>query len=221
MPEVVCILHMMQAYSLTPRRDHVSRAAIARGFRPVFDRVPRCGLHIAVALFVGCLLLSESVSAQNQASAMSNVTLTGVTFVKTQNGVSQVLLRADEAEFDIAAKKVHLQGMTVETKSDAGAKEFWMRCDRGVIELASGDFQARGNVQGQTLDGRTFRTESADYDDEKALIFTDAPVLLTEVSGTLRGDGMQYWVREDRLKLKRARMSQPERSTDSKGGSGQ
>jgi len=221
MPEVVCILHMLQTYSLTPRRDPISRAAAARGFRAVLDRVPRCGLHIAVALFVGCLLLGDSASAQTQASAMSNVTLTGVTFVKTQNGVSHVLLRADQAEFDIAANKVHLQGMTVETKSDAGTKEFWMRCDRGVIELASGDFQARGNVRGQTLDGRTFRTESAEYDAEKALIFTDVPVLLTEVSGTLRGDGMKYWVRENRLKLTGAKMSQPERGTDSTGGSGQ
>jgi LPS export ABC transporter protein LptC len=152
----------------------------------------------------------------------SEVTFSGVTFVKSKGGVSHVLLMADHAKFDIAANRVHLQGMSVETKSDAVTKEFWLRCDRGIIELSSGDFQAEGHVKGQMADGRTFQTQSAQYDDERAVISTNVPVLLTEVTGTLRGGGFQYWVREDRLQLTGgAALRQNESDTEAKGGSGE
>ncbi len=153
-------------------------------------------------------VLAEANAPVEEGARVSEVTLSGVTYVKSEGGVSHVLLRADEAEFDITANRVQLHGMSVETKSDVGNKEFWLRCDRGVIDLNSGDFQGEGNVKGEMADGRRFETQSAQYDDKRALISGDVPVLLTEVSGTLRGGGFQYWVREDRLQLTKAQLLQ-------------
>lgn len=204
MPKMVCILHM---YSIAPGNLRIS---------------VMIGLSLALLGGSSLALAAEVNAPQMKRGTVSTVTLSGVTFVKSRGGVSNVLLTADEAEFHTSVSRVYLQGMSVETKSDAGSKEFWLRCDRGVIELESGDFQAEGNVQGQMADGRSFQTESAQYDDELAVISTNVPVLLQEATGTLRGGGFQYWVREDRLQLTGgAVLLQSESGTNGKGGSGQ
>ena len=234
MPEVVCILHM---YNLAPRINSFRQLDCPESFQ----RSLCCSALSGVVGFVvsglrtgmvACLsfvllggfsqALAEVKAPKMVGGSVPEVTLSGVTFVKSRGGVSHVLLRADHAKFDTAADRVDLQGMSVETKSDEGRKEFWLRCDRGVIELDSGDFQAEGNVRGQMADGRSFQTQSAQYDDEQAVISTDVPVLLTEVTGTLRGGGFQYWVREDRLQLtKGAFLMQNESGTEEKGESGE
>jgi LPS export ABC transporter protein LptC len=169
--------------------------------------VPKVMLRMAV-LCLGLVFLGWAPNAtakpeggKKPTGRVSEVTLSGVTFVKSRGGVSNVLLRAAEAAIDIVGDKVFLRDMDVETKTDAGVKEFWMRCDQGVIDLSTGDFLANGHVEGQTADGRNFKTDSAKYNDEQGLISTDVPVLLTEVTGTLRGGGFQYWVHEGRLQL--------------------
>lgn len=205
MSEVVCILHM---YRLTPSAQPRSRDPYTQCVRRAAHPLVLSLMLRVTALCLGLVLLgmapkasAELESGKKPTGIVSEVTLSGVTFVKSRGGVSNVLLRAAEAEIDIVNDRVLLQDMDVETKTDAGKKEFWMRCDQGVIDLSTGDFLAIGHVEGQTADGRSFKTDSAQYDDGQALISTDVPVLLTEVTGTLRGGGFQYWVREGRFQL--------------------
>ena len=56
-------------------------------------------------------------------------------------------------------------------------------------------------MRGSTPDGRRFETERLHYDHEAGLVTTDAPVVIRDKSGTLRGGGFLYQVREGRLKL--------------------
>jgi LPS export ABC transporter protein LptC len=225
-------------HSLAPRVNIVSTPDCPEGFQRGLCRTASyvvanfvhrslrtsvmIGLSAALLGGPSLALAAEVNAPKAKGGIVSSVRLTGVTFVKSREGVSNVLLMADEADFRTAISRVYLQGMSVETKSDVGNKEFWLRCDRGIIELESGDFEAEGNVQGQMADGRSFETESAQYDDELSVISTNVPVLLREATGTLRGGGFQYWVREDRLQLTGgAVLLQSESGTEAKGGSGQ
>jgi hypothetical protein len=59
-------------------------------------------------------------------------------------------------------------------------------------------------VRGTTGDGKRFRTESLRYSHDKGLIETDSGVEITDETGSYRGGGFSYWVRENRFKLRRA-----------------
>ncbi len=132
----------------------------------------------------------------------TGVKLKGMTFLSSENGVSEVIVRAAEAYIDSEKNVVFLKEMHVTTASAGGGEvEFEMRCDEGELDLETNDFTARGNVRGHTEDGRRFRTEWARYEEARALVFTDAPVELTEQGGTLRGGGFEYWVADGRLHL--------------------
>ena len=87
----------------------------------------------------------------------------------------------------------------VEPGSDAGHFEIY--CDEGELDLTTNDFEARGNVRGQTKGERTFRAPWVKYDHEKGLLYTDAPVLISEDLIMYRGGGFRYFVREGRFKL--------------------
>ena len=46
-----------------------------------------------------------------------------------------------------------------------------------------------------------FESDWVRYDHEDGLLFTDAPVLITERGATFRGGGFRYYVRESRFSL--------------------
>ena len=76
-----------------------------------------------------------------------------------------------------------------------------IECDEGTLNLKSNSFWARGNVNGSTDDGREFSAPWVRYDHTDGLLFTDAPVLMSESGTTLRGGGFRYYVREERFRL--------------------
>ena len=76
-----------------------------------------------------------------------------------------------------------------------------IECDQGTLNLKSNSFWARGNVKGHTNDGREFSAPWVRYDHSDGLLFTDAPVLLSEAGTTMRGGGFRYYVKEQRFRL--------------------
>ncbi len=192
---MVCLLHMFRSFLNSGDRRPCRRS----------PRVPaagwRAGLGVAAA-FVLLLGVVESTAAEQAPKDHAGVKLSGMTFVSSENGVSEVIVRAAEAYVDPEKNVVFLQGMDVTTTSSQGGEvEFEMSCDEGELDLETNDFIARGDVRGKTIDGRRFSTEWARYEEDRALVSTDAPVVLVEEGGTLRGGGFKYWVAEGRLKL--------------------
>ena len=76
-----------------------------------------------------------------------------------------------------------------------------MSCERGELNLETSDFYAEGNVRGKTHSGQVFETEWVRYDHEDEVLFTDAPVTITEGVSSYRGGGFRYLVRERRFRL--------------------
>ena len=60
-----------------------------------------------------------------------------------------------------------------------------------------GDDAARGHQAAH----RRFVAEWVRYDHDEGLLFTDAPVLITDSAGSYRGGGFQYYVRDRRFRL--------------------
>ena len=132
--------------------------------------------------------------------------LTGVTFLSSRGAATDVIVRAEEARFRPTADVADLT--TVQARISTGgedgggaASRIEIECDEGTLNLKSHSFWARGNVTGRTNDGREFRSPWARYDHADGLLFTDAPVVMSESGTRIRGGGFRYYVREQRFRL--------------------
>lgn len=136
------------------------------------------------------------------AAASPVLEMTGMTFVSSRGERAEVVLRSREATVETRSRVAHLVGVRAEVAAAEGREGFSMRCQRGELDLASNDFYAEGDVEGRTETGREFSAPWVRYRHEEGLLFTDAPVTITEDSGfAYKGGGFRYWVRERRFRL--------------------
>ena len=128
--------------------------------------------------------------------------LSGMTFLSSRGGATDVIVRADEARFRPSADVADLTTVQarISTGGAAGSR-IEIECDEGTLNLKSNSFWARGNVTGRTNDGREFSSPWARYDHEDGLQFTDAPVVMSESGTRIRGGGFRYYVHEQRFRL--------------------
>ena len=124
-----------------------------------------------------------------------------MTFVASRGSVSEVVLFAETARVDTDIDVVHLENVNVKVSSGKPQSDLEMTCLRGELDLKTSDFMAEGEVTGRTESGLEFSSEWIRYDHEQGLLFTDAPVLITDGGGTFRGGGFRYVVDERRFKL--------------------
>lgn len=161
-----------------------------------------------LALLLGCILPAASW-AQEEEGGRVDLVLTGMTYVASIGPTNDVVLDADRAHVPSPGAEAHLEGVRARfgTKAPGGPTSgasggLDMVCDRGVFDLDTSDFIAQGNVRGTTADGRRFETEALRYSHEKGLVSTDHPVVIRDDSGTYRGGGFDYYVRDDRFRLR-------------------
>jgi LPS export ABC transporter protein LptC len=125
----------------------------------------------------------------------------GMTFVSSRDSVNELVLRAQTATFEPDTEVAHLETVHATVNGSDEGSGFEVRCDRGELDLQTNDFYAEGNVRGRTDGGREFSSAWVRYDHEEGVLFTDAPVLITEQGGTYRGGGFRYYVRERRFRM--------------------
>ena len=125
----------------------------------------------------------------------------GMTFVASRGPANDLVLHAVHARFDTEKQRVYLDDVRAKVDPGDSSGEFDITCDTGDLDIATNDFEARGNVHGHTDDGRRFEAPWVKYDHAAGLLFTNAPVLISEDAITYRGGGFQYFVRERRFRL--------------------
>lgn len=135
------------------------------------------------------------------ADTTPRIELEGMSFVASRENNDAVILRAEHARFDTEAKLAHLRGVDAEIPAAPGKRGFQMRCDTGVVDLSSNDFEMKGNVSGETDSGEHFEAEWVRYDHEKGVLYTDVPVLMTHRGTTFRGGGFSYDIATRRFQL--------------------
>jgi LPS export ABC transporter protein LptC len=125
--------------------------------------------------------------------------LRGMTFVSSRDGQREVLLEAERAWLEPEKELLHLENVRSVVSNEPGVPGVALSCDEGVLETRTNDFEASGQVVGETSDGRQFSTRWVKYDPRRALVFTRAPAVIVERGLTSSVGGFEYFVREQRF----------------------
>ncbi|MCP4035774.1 MAG: LPS export ABC transporter periplasmic protein LptC [bacterium] len=125
-----------------------------------------------------------------------------MTFVASREGDDALILHAIRARFDTDAKMAYLSDVDAEVPPRAEQRGFKMWCDSGVVDLSSNDFEATGNVHGEADSGERFVAEWVRYDHARGVLYTDAPVRITDRGTTVQGGGFDYDIEERSFQLR-------------------
>jgi hypothetical protein len=157
---------------------------------------------LTLACLAGSALWSELALADDSfGSLAAEVHVSGMTFVGSRDNVEEFVVRAARGVFVPGTRVAHLQEVDIASAAGPGGQDFSVRCDRGELNVETRDFLAEGHVEGRIADGRRYSAPWVRYDHAKSLLFTDAPVVMHDATGTFRGDGFRYFVSEQRFRL--------------------
>jgi LPS export ABC transporter protein LptC len=153
-----------------------------------------------------CVLIALGIAdaARSGEVASPALELESITFVSSQGAENEVVLTAERARIETGERVAHLDNVHVLLATARRIPGLDMRCEQGTVDIETSDFDARGKVRGTTGDGRRFRTEHLHYADGPGLVSTNSPVVIQDETGTYRGSGFLYYVRENRFQLRQA-----------------
>jgi LPS export ABC transporter protein LptC len=152
------------------------------------------GACVVIAISCASVTWSEEV-------ASPSFELEGMTFVSSQAAENEVVLVAERAHVETRERVAHLEKVRAQLASGRETSGLDMTCDRGRFYFESSDFDAEGDVRGTTGDGRRFRTARLHYSHSQGLVSTNSQVVIDDETGTYRGGGFRYHVRENRFQL--------------------
>jgi len=155
---------------------------------------------VVLCLLLGSVGLLPAGPALGQ-ERVSTLDLTELTYVGSKGDKSDIVLAAQSARVLPEREQVLLGEVDLSVAGPGSQAGLQLTCAHGELDLESGNFVGIGDVKGQTSDGRHFETERFQYDHEAGLVTTDAPVLIRGGTGTLRGRGFRYGVKDGRLQL--------------------
>ncbi len=160
----------------------------------------RVGLA-AIARSGWVALIVVNLAAASSLAESPQLHLEGMTFVASRGDANELVLHAARASFQTDQQRVFLEQVraTVDPGGEFGS--FEIECERGELDIESNDFEATGNVRGHMAGGRRFAAPWVRYDHAAGLLFTNAPVLISEDAITYRGGGFRYYLRERRFRL--------------------
>ncbi len=161
-----------------------------------------CGPALALLGAVRSAPAGAAEATPGVAGVESEVHVTGMTFVVSREGESDLVLEARRATLHPDRNLAELYEAKVRSSEGGRGRGFDVHCDRGELDLTSNDFLAEGHVHGSTADGQRYAAPWVRYERARGLLYTDAPVVLEDGGGgSFRGDGFRYHVRERRFEL--------------------
>lgn len=153
--------------------------------------------HVAVAV-----LGVAALATTGGAAAAPPLRLERLTFLASRESSAELRVEAAAAVIDDAANQAHLEQVDAEWADDAGRPSLRIQCERGELDLETNDLLASGHVRGELADGRRFVSSWLRYDRKRGVAFTRDPVEILEQGGrVLKGGGLEYRVRDRRLRL--------------------
>lgn len=127
--------------------------------------------------------------------------VSGMTFVGSRGSTREVVLRSRTALFRPDQRIAELREVNALVTEEDQGRSFSMTCERAELNVDTNDFSAEGNVQGETGEGQRYWAPWVRYNHEEGILFTDAPVRMVDSTGSFRGDGFRYHLRERRFQL--------------------
>jgi LPS export ABC transporter protein LptC len=162
------------------------------------------GLRIAGLATFACAVAGGQVLAEGPSlddELRGDVDVTGMTFVASRGETSELVLRAREATFHPDTNVAELGGVRATAVDSERGHDFTVSCARGELDVDTNDFLAEGDVRGTTGDGQDYSAPWVRYDHAEGLLYTDAPVVMHDASGSFEGDGFRYVLSERRFRL--------------------
>ncbi len=135
------------------------------------------------------------------AAEATSLEVDGMTFVGSRGGVRELVLRSRTAFLRPEQNRAELNDVSAVVTDQDDGRSFSMNCARVELDIETNDFLAEGAVRGETADGQRYAAPWVRYEHDAGLLYTDAPVEMTDARGSFRGDGFRYHVRERRFEL--------------------
>lgn len=164
-------------------------------------RLTRIALVAALTALLSGPAPAVDAPADETEESTPELRLSGMTFVGSRGDIRELVLRSRTAYFDPQARTARLEGVEAEVSEGEGGRSFSISCQRAEFDLESQDFVAEGEVEGITGDGQRYSAPWVRYRHEEGVLFTDAPVVMSDDTGRFRGDGFRYEVAERRFRL--------------------
>jgi LPS export ABC transporter protein LptC len=161
----------------------------------------RLAVVLCATFLATCVGLTALPIAAAEGTGSPPLRIEGMTFVGSRGELREVVLRSRIAIFRPDARTAELEEVSAEVSQGEGGRSFTMTCRRAEFDVDSQDFMAEGQVEGATSDGRRYYAPWVRYDHEAGLLYTDAPVRMVDDTGSFRGDGFRYHVKERRFQL--------------------
>ena len=162
----------------------------------MFGVQPATGLAL-----VALVALIGPSSAASASDAVSVLDVTGMTFVRSRGSMSELVVRARHALLWPDSDVAKLEDVQAVVTDEDSGRRFEMSCDRAELDVETNDIKAEGNVRGVTSDGRSYSAPWVRYEHEEGVLYSDAPVVMVDDTGTFRGDGFRFLVQEGRFRL--------------------
>ncbi len=154
----------------------------------------------SIARALGVLLCATAAHA-GVPEGEAELQMSGMVFVSTRGASRDLTVEADRAGLRTAERRARLESVRARVAGSEGRASLDMRCDRAELDLDSGDLHAQGHVRGRTGDGRRFETTRLHLDRAAGVVWTDAPVVISDAGGVFHGGGFRYDLREERMTL--------------------
>lgn len=148
-----------------------------------------------------CLQVLTLIVLSSPCLASPELHLRNMAFVGSRDGEREVLVESKRARFLPASGKAWLEDVSAVVSVPDERRHFTLYCREAEFDMDRIDFLARGDVHGETTRGQHYRTEWVRYEHEEGLFYTDAPVTMVDTSGSFRGDGFRYDVKERIFRL--------------------
>ncbi|MGE4608984.1 MAG: LPS export ABC transporter periplasmic protein LptC [Myxococcota bacterium] len=133
--------------------------------------------------------------------AAPGLKVTGMTFVGSRGGLSELVVRAEQAHFFPDTSRANLVRVRASVSDGEKGDSFKMTCDEAELNIETNDFTAIGNVEGVTGEGQQYSAPWVSYEHLRSMLHTDAPVVVQDQHGRYRGDGFRYFIEERRFEL--------------------
>lgn len=162
---------------------------------------PARGIAPALLLVVLAVAAGPPGAASAAVAEATSLRVTGMTFVGSREGEREVVLRSQVATFRPEARVAELKDVSAVVRDADEGRRITLTCARVELDIDTNDFLAEGDVRGETGDGQHYAAPWVRYEHERGVLFTDAPVVMEDETGSFRGDGFRYHVNERRFEL--------------------
>jgi LPS export ABC transporter protein LptC len=160
------------------------------------------GVLFAGVLLAGCRGETEQAPMPEEPSRGPNEGMRGIRLRNFQVGDTEWVLEADTASVFREKKTVVAERVKVDF-FDGPRHVSTLNADQGVLHQATDDLEARGQVRVVTDEGAVLTTEVLFWDHQRAKIYTEEYVEITQGTDTLAGYGLDADPGLDRVEIRR------------------